>query len=89
MRAVRCSGRRGGGACIPASIGQECVFPSMHRVGGVSQHPLGRGVSAREGAGSCLPGGGGGVCPGLAIFYLCMPRYGEAFEGIITVKNII
>ena len=69
----------GGGACIPASIG-SVFFPACTGWGGVSQHPLGRGVSARE---------GGGVCPGLAIFYLCMPRYGEAFEGIITVKNII
>ena len=43
------------------------LYPSMHWVGDVSQHALGRGsVSAR----GCLPGGGG-VCSGKVV---CLPR---------------
>ena len=54
MRTVRCSGRRGGGACIPACTGQGGMYPSMHWAGGVyrSMHWAG-GVSAR----GCLPEG--------------------------------
>ena len=49
MRTIRCSDRRGGGACIPACTGQE---------GCVSQHALDGGVCIP----ACI--GKGGVCPG-------------------------
>ena len=63
--------------CIPACTGQGGVYPSMYWAGMcVSQHALGRGVSAQgvSAQGECLPKGvsawgvclprGRGVCPG-------------------------
>ena len=66
---------------IPSCTGQGCVYPSMHWAGGcVSQHALGKGVSAQGGVcplgvsawGVCL----GGVCP-----WWCLSK-GVSVQGV-------